>query len=422
MLYVAIQRRLFLGICLWIHVLTLLICMRLMDSTPCLPYTENTLCLSVRISGVPPLSHPVIVTDSSSVQVVAESRADFVLGSTTTSILFFVLSVVSILSILRWREWRDRRKTKTKKKKEVMENSSIEIEAVARKLQKRLPENRVVRDRMSGMAPRNRSKPIDSVSSNPFTAAQRQTALSKILIVESNRDFRTSMTNLLHRFYSTLESTDLDEALRIARIARPALIILGMVDSKKECMAFCRKLKSDSSLWHIPVLLLLPKKANGEAAHLIKATDDHLKIPVQSAELLVAVENMVDVRRYLKQGGIKRPVINTEDSTTQISDSMFIEAVHTVVENNLANSLFGLETLSAEVNVSIRQLHGQIRKLTRLSPAGFIRTKRLKKAMDLLKGTNMEVGEVAQQVGFHSYDHFVRVFRQAFGVSPEEYN
>ena len=187
-------------------------------------------------------------------------------------------------------------------------------------------------------------------------------------------------------------------------------------------MAFCRKLKSDSSLWHIPVLLLLPKKSNGETAHLIKATDDWLKVPVQSAELLVAVENMVDVRRYLKQGGIKRPVINSEDSTTQISDSLFLEAVHTVVENNLSNSLFGLETLSNEVNVSVRQLHGQIRKLTRLSPAGFIRTKRLKKAVDLLTATDMDVSQVAEQVGFHSYDHFARVFRQAFGVSPEEYN
>ena len=400
----------------------MLLIARLDDSAPCLPTTENAKCSSVLISGVPPLSHPVFVSDNPPSQV-TESRAVFVLGSTTSSILFFSLSVLAIFSILRWREWRDRKKAKASKKKEVMQKSSIGIEAVAKKLQKRLPENRVIRDRVSGMGPRNRSKPLDSIVSNPFTSSvQRQSALSKILIVESNREFRTSLTNLLHRFYSTLESTDLDEALRIARIARPSLIILGLVASKKECMAFCRKLKSDSSLWHIPVLLLLPKKSNGETAHLIKATDDWLKIPVQSAELLVSIENMVDVRRYLKQGGLQRPVFNSDDSTTQISDSMFLEAVHTVVENNLSNSLFGLETLATEVNVSVRQLHGQIRKLTRLSPAGFIRTKRLKMAADLLSASSTEVGEVVEKVGFHSYDHFVRVFRQAFGVAPEEYN
>ena len=403
-------------------ILTLLLVARFYDSSLPVPTIEYaTIGHSDTIYGVPPLSHPVFVTDTPPTEV-AETSSFFVLGSTTSSILFFVLSVLSIFSIMRWREWRDRKKTETSKKKEVMQKSSIEIDAVARKFQKRLPENRIIRDRMAGTTPRNRSKPLDSIVSNPFTAVQRQSALSKILIVESNREFRTSLTNLLHRFYSTLESTDLDEALRIARIARPSLIILSLVASKQECMAFCRKLKSDSSLWHIPVLLLLPKKSNGETAHLMKATDDWLKIPVQSAELLVAVENMVDVRRYLKQGGLQRPVFSSDDSTTQISDSMFLEAVHTVVENNLSNSLFGLETLATEVNVSVRQLHGQIRKLTRLSPAGFIRTKRLKAAADLLSADEMDVSSVAEQVGFHSYDHFVRVFRQAFGVVPEEYN
>ena len=382
-----------------------------------LPATDSSMRLvSSSVPGVPPLSHPDFV--EATAKQATESRAELFTGSAVSSILYFLFSVFSIFSMMRWREWRDRQKTK--KKKKVMEKSSLEIEAVARKLQKRLPENRIVRDRIAGKGMRNRSKPIDSVPSNPFST-QRQPNLSKILVVESNREFRTSLVNLLHRYYSTLESDDLVEALRIARIARPALIVLGLQGSKKECMAFCRKLKSDSTLWHIPVLLLLPKKTNGEAAHLIKATDDYLTVPIQSAELLVSVENMVDVRRYLKQGGLKRPVINSEDSTTQISDAMFLEAVHTVVENNLSNSLFGLENLAQEVNVTIRQLHGRLRKLTRLSPAGFIRTKRLKKAVDLLTAGNISDEEVATDVGFHSKEYFDRVFRQAFGVLPVDY-
>lgn len=367
--------------------------------------------------GVPPLSHPVL-PDGSTTQV-TESRAELFSSSATVSILYFLFSVFAIFSIMRWREWRDR--NKTKKNQKVMEKSSVDIEAVARKLQQRLPENRVVRDRVASNLPRNRSKPVDSIPSNPF-GVQRQPNLSKILIVDSNQEFRLTLSNLLHRYYSTLESTELEEALRIARIARPALIILGSQASKKECMAFCRKLKSDSALWHIPLLLLLPKKSNGDATHLIKATDDYLTVPVQSAELLMSVENLVDVRRYLKQGGLKKPVINADDSTTQISDTMFLEAVHTVVENNLSNSLFGLETLAQEVNVTIRQLHGRLRKLTRLSPAGFIRTKRLKKAIDLLTAATMPVEEVASEVGFHSAEYFNRVFRQAFGVLPVDYN
>ena len=154
--------------------------------------------------------------------------------------------------------------------------------------------------------------------------------------------------------------------------------------------------------------------------HLIKATDDYLITPIQPEQLLIAVENLVDVRDYLERGGIERPQISSEDSTTQIADAMFLDAVHTVVEQNLSNSLFGLETLAQEVNVSIRQLHGRLRMLTRLSPAGFIRTKRLKRASELLKTGEYNVQEVARMVGFHSPEYFHRVFRQAWGASPTE--
>ena len=303
-----------------------------------------------------------------------------------------------------------------------MVTHNAEIGAFARKLQRRLPSNRIVRDQdASHFIPRNRNKHIDTINSNPFSPP-RQANLSKVLVIDERRDARSSLTNLLCRFYSILESGDLEEALRITRISRPSLIILGSFAVKKESIGFCRKLKSDTALWHIPVLALLSQKVLDESAAIVKAADDYLKLPLQSAELLVAVENLVDVRRYLKAGGIKRPVINTEDSTTQISDGMFLEAVHTVVENNLSNSLFGLETLAQEVNVTVRQLHGQIRKLTGLSPAGFIRTKRLKHAIDLLSRGRVDVPEVARSTGFHSTAHFLRVFKQANGVFPQEFN
>ena len=362
---------------------------------------------------------PLLTHHQALLQQIAPTRADLMSDPTSLSLFLLVIGTVTILSLLRWRGWGNRRKSK-KQARSTMEKSTVEIEAVARKLQQRLPENRVVRDRGSTIVPRNRSKPIEAYSPGLFESP-RPANLSKILVIEESRDYRMSLTNLLHRYYSMLESDNLDEALRIARIARPSLIILGMHSSKKQGMAFCRKLKSDSTLWHIPVLVLLSKKSTQEATHLIKATDDYLLLPLQSAELLVAVENMVDVRRYLKQGGLKRPNINADDSTTQISDGMFLEAVHTVVENNLSNRLFGLETLAQEVNVTVKQLHGRLRKLTRLSPAGFIRTKRLHQAASILQNEHISTQELAQRVGFHSSEHFTRVFKQAFGMMPSEF-
>lgn len=345
--------------------------------------------------------------------------ADVTSGLPFSYVIYGLLLSVTLFSIFRWRDKITQREARNADIKE--SKKKPEIGAVARKLQQRLPENRIIRDRMSSTAPRIRSKPAEAFTASPFSTQRNANNNPKILIIDESRDMRAALVNQLYRFYSALESDDFSEAIRIARIAQPSLIILGTHSAKKESVAFCRKLKSDSSLWHIPILSLVSSKNKSDASQLIKVTDDHLTAPLQPESLLVSVENLVDVRGYLKDGGLQRPKINGEDSTTQISDTMFLDAVHTVVENNLSNSLFGLETLGQEVNVSIRQLHGRLRQLTRLSPAGFIRTKRLKQASDLLAGGKHNVQEIARMVGFHSPEYFHRVFKQAFGVAPAEY-
>ena len=42
-------------------------------------------------------------------------------------------------------------------------------------------------------------------------------------------------------------------------------------------------------------------------------------------------------------------------------------------------------------------------------------------AISLLTNTNLKIGEIAEQVGYNSADHFSRVFRQTYNMSPKEY-
>jgi CheY-like chemotaxis protein len=275
-------------------------------------------------------------------------HGDFIAGLSDASMLAIPLLILLVsLSIFGWRERLARRKENEAEKKSAQ--NAREIDVIARKLQQRLPDNRVVRDRISDVGPRIRSKPAESFTAAPFNQL-RNPNQPKVLVIDESREARASLANQLGRYYSILESKDLNEALRIVRIARPALLVMGMQNSKHDAIAFSRKLKSDSALWHIPILVLIAKKANNDAMQLIKATDDYLVTPLQPDELLIATETLVNVRAYLKQGGLNRPEIKSDDSTTQISDAIFLDAVHTVVENNLANSLFGLELLAQEVN------------------------------------------------------------------------
>jgi AraC-like DNA-binding protein len=55
---------------------------------------------------------------------------------------------------------------------------------------------------------------------------------------------------------------------------------------------------------------------------------------------------------------------------------------------------------------------------TGMTPARCLRDLRLKTARQLLAGTQMPIGDVADNSGFASTSHFCRAFRSAFGESP----
>lgn len=62
-----------------------------------------------------------------------------------------------------------------------------------------------------------------------------------------------------------------------------------------------------------------------------------------------------------------------------------------------------------------------IKQSTGMSFTNLIKQIRMARAVDYLTHTEMQIGEIAELVGYHSADHFSRVFRTSFSCSPQEY-
>lgn len=62
-----------------------------------------------------------------------------------------------------------------------------------------------------------------------------------------------------------------------------------------------------------------------------------------------------------------------------------------------------------------------IKEATGLSFTGFVQKVRMEKAQDLLRNTNMTVAEIAEQVGYSSPEHFIRLFRRFSKMTPTGY-
>ena len=87
----------------------------------------------------------------------------------------------------------------------------------------------------------------------------------------------------------------------------------------------------------------------------------------------------------------------------------------------MEDSHFSTEELSTVLNMSRSNLHRKLKALTNQSTSEFIRSIRIYRAAELLKEQNVNISEVAYQVGFESVSYFSKSFKEQMGASPSDW-
>ena len=124
-----------------------------------------------------------------------------------------------------------------------------------------------------------------------------------ILIVddkETNREILRA--RLRTQGYELLEAADGEVALSIARQQNPDLILLDVLMPKIDGVEVCRRLKSDTDLPFIPIVLVTAKVDSKDVvAGLEAGADEYLTKPVDQAALVARVRSMLRVKELTDQ-------------------------------------------------------------------------------------------------------------------------
>lgn len=80
-----------------------------------------------------------------------------------------------------------------------------------------------------------------------------------------------------------------------------------------------------------------------------------------------------------------------------------------------------LGEIARAVNLSTPRLRYLFKAETGLTPAQHLKTLRMQRAKELLEGTFLNVKQIMLQVGINDESHFVRDFREKYGLPPTEY-
>ncbi len=101
-------------------------------------------------------------------------------------------------------------------------------------------------------------------------------------------------------------------------------------------------------------------------------------------------------------------------------DQVFISKLTEIVLANLTDGNFNVEKLAKEAGISRITLYRRIRSIKRQDISQFIRSVRLRRAMEMLQNNEGTVAEIAFRVGFGSATYFNKCFHEYYGFPPGE--
>ena len=269
----------------------------------------------------------------------------------------------------------------------------------------------------------------------------------KILLVEDNKDIQDYFVSALSDIYSVMRASDGKEGLNIAFESIPDIIISDIMMPNMDGMELCRIIKSDLRTSHIPVVLLTAKDSADDKLEGYKnGADSYLTKPVNSNLLKARIENILNRRKLFIElitnsvssslksdkliNAYKEQSQDTElnnevknDSISQLNDldRAFLERLDMTIDLKMGNSDIDVSELASEMNMSHSSLYRKIKALAGCTVSEFIQNRRMLKASELLKKSDMTIQEVMYSVGMNTPAYFRKCFKDKFGCLPSEY-
>ena len=113
--------------------------------------------------------------------------------------------------------------------------------------------------------------------------------------------------------------------------------------------------------------------------------------------------------------------IENDYSMADATDMQLIRNIEQYVMQNMSRGQLNLEEMAASMGMGRVPFFHKITNITHKTPAEFIRNLRIKHACELLIRTNINMNEIAQNIGFTTAENFIHIFKEKFGITPLEY-
>lgn len=243
-----------------------------------------------------------------------------------------------------------------------------------------------------------------------------------IMIVEDNEDLRFYLKDNLKEKYHIAEAANGKEGWEKIKQLNPDLIVSDIMMPLMDGVELAGKVKTETLTAHIPVILLTAMGSEEKQLEGLKAgVNDYITKPFTFEILASRINNLLAQQVILQKRFQKQIEVNPGEVTITPVDEKFLKQALEIIEKEIDNPDFSVDEFSKEMFMSRVTLYRKIHSLTGKSPLDFIRSIRLKRAVQLLDKSGMSISEVAYQVGFNNPKVFRKLFKEEFSITPSEY-
>ena len=243
-----------------------------------------------------------------------------------------------------------------------------------------------------------------------------------LLVVDDNTEVRNFIEKSLNPNFIIALADNGVQAFEIAKDKIPDIIISDVMMPEMDGFELCGKIKTDERTRHIPVILLTARSGElNELDGLKTGADIYLTKPFSIQKLLLNIENLLMLQENMREKFTQQFTLQPSDVIIESSDEEFLNKVLKLLEENISNSEFNVNQFAAEIGMSTPIFYKKIKALTGLTVNNFVKSIRLKRAVQLLNQNAGNISEVAYMVGFNDAKYFSKEFRKQFGKTPSSY-
>ena len=295
-----------------------------------------------------------------------------------------------------------------------------------------------------------------------------------VMIIDNNDEFLKFIMAHLHGIYDTHGYNDITKAIQDIEVLKTDIIICKQDMPKITGSELCNRIKTHPSTEGIKFVLmtdsvLTPQDMQG--MNITLSADDYLAKPFNIQEAVIRLNKLLGIETTesptgLIEGeetrrleslnssmttattsytndldlGTTEPMENQatnnvpavssdykpeelfiEYNMSDIRDQQLMQNVEQYVLHNMSRGQINLEDMAAAMGMGRVPFFHKIKGITGKTPVVLVKELRLKHACIMLEKTDLNLSELANNIGLLTAENFINIFKDRFGISPSEY-